>query len=423
MKKNALSGRTSVWLAGIVLSVCFGKAEAGDVVNTFTSGSSVIFGTASNWNPSGIPGATDDVTVSGLTATTTVQFRDVTSLGSFLYGTSGGNLAMISYSADRDFGVSGALTVDGGASRSLILRDGGVKLKVSAGSVSINSGIFQLGTSTQPLNSFTAGSTTVAENTLLQVRQIATSASFGNTALSGATQLNATTNPDVHNQISFGALTGNGSVKVRESGSNVNQVTLTLGGSTGTATFSGAITDTDNADDRLNLVKAGAGTQVLSGDNSYRGTTTVSFGTLLINGDSSAVTGDVLVEAVGTLGGSGTIGANVHFQNGAKFVFDAAETLTVTAGKTVTFDSFGVADILGLGASTDEGVYTLIVGNVDFTNIENKTLETAVSIGGGKSAYFEAGSLNLVVIPEPATIGMLGFGALLTLAVRRKLMR
>jgi multidrug resistance efflux pump len=39
-------------------------------------------------------------------------------------------------------------------------------------------------------------------------------------------------------------------------------------------------------------------------------------------------------------------------------------------------------------------------------------------LGDGKSAYFQEGSLEVVVVPEPATIGLLGLGTLIALLTR-----
>jgi len=63
----------------------------------------------------------------------------------------------------------------------------------------------------------------------------------------------------------------------------------------------------------MNLVKQGNGTQVLSGVNSYTGTTSVTAGSLLVNGTlASAVT-----VTGGTLGGSGTVTGGVGVSAGA----------------------------------------------------------------------------------------------------------
>ncbi|WP_407977145.1 autotransporter-associated beta strand repeat-containing protein [Brucella pseudogrignonensis] len=59
------------------------------------------------------------------------------------------------------------------------------------------------------------------------------------------------------------------------------------------------------------LTQSGPGSTVLTGANSYQGTTTVDSGSLYINGDQSQAKGLTTVASSGTLGGSGTIGGNV----------------------------------------------------------------------------------------------------------------
>jgi fibronectin-binding autotransporter adhesin len=176
---------------------------------------------------------------------------------------------------------------------------------------------------------------------------------------------------------------------------------LTLGGNytAGVNRIDGAIVD-NNGVNLVGVTIAG-GTWALDGVNTYTGTTTVNAGAIL--------------------GGSGRVGGDISFANGAKFLFDAASTLT--ADGTVSFNSFSISDLIGLDGTVAEETFTLIAGNVNFANVSNVGLANAVAIGGGKSAYFQEGSLQLVVIPEPATIGMLGLGALIAAFIRRKLIR
>jgi autotransporter-associated beta strand protein len=74
-------------------------------------------------------------------------------------------------------------------------------------------------------------------------------------------------------------------------------------------TFNGTIRDA-NASRTTSLNKIGTGIWTLTGANTYSGTTTVSAGALLVNGNQSAAIGAVTVGANGSLGGTGTIGGD-----------------------------------------------------------------------------------------------------------------
>jgi len=86
---------------------------------------------------------------------------------------------------------------------------------------------------------------------------------------------------------------------------------LTIGDttSTDTRTFSGAI---DNGSGGLSLIKINANTQILVGNNSYTGSTTVNAGTLQLG--SSAATG--------VAGSTGTLASLSYFLNGGSFVIN-----------------------------------------------------------------------------------------------------
>ncbi len=191
---------------------------------------------------------------------------------------------------------------------------------------------------------------------------------------------------------------------------------ISVAQSGGMLTYNGVISDV--AGKAGAWIKEGEGTLHLGGDNTYGGATTVSAGTLVIDGMQSG-TGLITVQADGTFGGDGATAGSLHFDLGAKFLFSATETFTVD-GSAVTFDGFGIADLVGLDSFADYGTYTLIDGSADFdfTNIANFGVENAYDLGGGTSAYFQPGSLQLVVIPEPST-ALLGGLSLLVLLRRR----
>src|SRR6185436_5974661 len=90
-----------------------------------------------------------------------------------------------------------------------------------------------------------------------------------------------------------GAIDGRGLVDL---GSGI----LREGFDNGSSTFSGLIIGTGD------IYKLGTGTWTLEGDNTYTGQTTVSAGTLVVNGDQHQ--SDVAVNGTANLGGSGIIG-------------------------------------------------------------------------------------------------------------------
>lgn len=191
------------------------------------------------------------------------------------------------------------------------------------------------------------------------------------------------------------------------------------------ARISGAITGgaASNA-----LAKTGLGTLELTASNSYTGGTLVSAGTLLINNTTGSGTGTGIVNVASgaRIGGDGTIGGSLSLTSGAQFVFTLGQTLDVTGPVTLA-DSFGIASLVNADgsainwASVTDGTYTLIGNTSDFSNISNFGLANAASIGGGRSAYFQNGSLQLVVVPEPGTFALLLGGlAVIGLAARRR---
>ena len=94
-------------------------------------------------------------------------------------------------------------------------------------------------------------------------------------------------------------LTGSGTVDNSVSGTP----TFTVGGNNVSSAFSGVIKNTAGT---LALVKTGTGALTLSGTDAYTGATTVSFGTLLVNGSIASSSG-VSVASGATLGGSGSV--------------------------------------------------------------------------------------------------------------------
>ncbi len=110
--------------------------------------------------------------------------------------------------------------------------------------------------------------------------------------------------------ISAGALQiGNGGTTGSIIGNVLNNSVLAFDRSD-TLTFGGLISGSGS------LNQLGSGAIVLTGNNTYTGATTVSAGTLIVNGNQSAATGPTSVATAGALGGTGIIGGSVAVANG-----------------------------------------------------------------------------------------------------------
>jgi hypothetical protein len=131
---------------------------------------------------------------------------------------------------------------------------------------------------------------------------------------------------------------------------------------------------------------------------------------LLMTGDVYA--DEVRVAANSAIGGVGVIDGDLILDPGAYLLFfpfggeDFSFGILVT-GEVWLDSSFGIENIIGLDSSAWLGVYTLMESlTTDFSSlgIQNWGIENAYSLGSGKYAYFQSGSLELVVIPEPYAI-------------------
>jgi autotransporter-associated beta strand protein len=139
----------------------------------------------------------------------------------------------------------------------------------------------------------------------------------------------------------IGSLAGAGNIRLENAGG----VTLTTGGNNASTTYSGVI---DQDVGTGSLTKTGTGTFRVTGDLVYGGMTTVSAGTLRLDG---WIENDVTVQSGATLSGTGQVNGAATIQSGGTLSPGSYPgmrfgSLTLNAGSTTVFD---------LGAPNDSG--------------------------------------------------------------------
>ncbi|MEN8791538.1 MAG: autotransporter-associated beta strand repeat-containing protein [Lentimonas sp.] len=219
-----------------------------------------------------------------------------------------------------------------------------------------------------------------------------------------------------------------------------------------TIEFSGVLSD-DGSANRLKNRSTSSGTVILSGDNTYTGTTIVDASSImLVNGTTS---GQGAFTVAGTLGGNGTIGTD----NANVFITGTLSTGNGNSPDTLTMDlGTGSLDVSGadnlifeLGTTSDLVVLTSgsldlgvgVIGFSDFTfnNIggftegEYALFDTDSAIIGSLDAGDLSGFINglestlslsgnnflVTVVPEPSAYVLLGgLCALVFVMMRRR---
>jgi fibronectin-binding autotransporter adhesin len=223
---------------------------------------------------------------------------------------------------------------------------------------------------------------------------------FGNEVwtsnLSDLTVASGATFDGLEANIRVDALNGGGTLKSGHGGGGYQA--FTFGVDNGGGTFSGQLTDSDAPG---NFVKAGTGTQILSGDNTYSGETTVSAGILRVrharglgttaggttvsNGATLQLLGDITVGAedlslnggaasgqTGALvnvSGTNTYGGEVTVTSSSSISAASGSVLNLTGGvvkdgTVATFNGGGTINIGTVGISGDLANSDLVVNGV-----------------------------------------------------------
>jgi autotransporter-associated beta strand protein len=189
------------------------------------------------------------------------------------------------------------------------------------------------------------------------------------------------------------SLNGSGTV---QSDSRVS--TLLLGANSGAGAFRGILKDGAGTGPRLALIKAGGGTQTLSGFNTYTGPTSINAGTLVLDsGGQIAFGSSVTVASNATLAvtGSGSLASATNLINPGGLLDLSGATPAFSLG----YSQILIAGRTGAPGTDISGELDLGGGNLDVAGTGKAatlTLNTNLSLSNG-------GGLNLDLSSNPAS--------------------
>jgi fibronectin-binding autotransporter adhesin len=173
----------------------------------------------------------------------------------------------------------------------------------------------------------------------------------------------------------LGSLAGTGAV-------NLGRITLTVGGNGTSTTFAGVIADGGLIGGTgAGLTKVGAGTLILSGANTYTGTTTISAGTLRI----------------GAGGITGTLGTGPVVNN-ATLAFNRSNAMTVAnaISGAGAVQQVGSGTVILTGANTYSGTTTIGEGSLQVgAGGTTGSLGTGNVVNGGALAFNRSNTMTV----------------------------
>ena len=184
----------------------------------------------------------------------------------------------------------------------------------------------------------------------------------------------------------IGSLAGSGTVNLTDI-SNAQTKALVIGGNNQSTTFSGQIVGGGS------IVKAGSGTLVLTGDNTYSGGTTINAGTLQLGngGTTGSVEGNIANNAALAFNRSDDVTYGGVISGTGSLTQAGSGQLTLTGANTFTGVTTVSAGRLAVNGSLASGVNVLGGGNLGGTG----TIGGNVTVNGGISPGNSIGTINI----------------------------
>jgi autotransporter-associated beta strand protein len=269
----------------------------------------------------------------------------------------------------------------------------------SLGTGSIIIGETGASSTVQTLNYTGAGETSNKTITLRASSNAANRRVIDTTGATGALKLSGSL---VANDTSLSTETAN--VQLSGSGTLGDEVTGVIGNGAGAG--------------KVALIKAGAGTWTLSGNNTYTGTTTVSEGTLALGAANRIADASNLVLSGGTFatGGFGeTLGTLSLTANSTIDLGSGASALVFSASNGIAWTSLTTLNIVNFNTGTDSVRIGTSAAGLTETQLSQ------ITINGFEALIDSQGYLSFAAIPEPSTYAvMLGGLALAGVMIRRR---
>lgn len=458
LRKNQILPYAFVLLAIIPLA----SAQAITYSNATQSGFP-YWGTSNTWTPNGVPGAGDDVVIGspgGLQITNTYTLG----VGTAANGTTHRTVNSLTLSpAATSINFQSTLTTIAAHVSTLTITD------TLTANLTNNNAILRFrngGTNTAALTINASNFVRSGTSGAVQLGDTASSVDYltafnisGTSTLSGQVQLGRTSGNASSDNVNFGhlVLNSSGSLNIFQhagavsydatvrvssltssNGAGIIQVNGSAGDDTGRlvieglsdANYSGVLRDVltpTNNTSRLHIVKNGQATQILSGTNTYTGTTTVNAGALVINSPGGLAAGSAVAINGGTLryNSASALAANVSL-TGGRFEYNSGSNysgvLSFTSGTLGGTNwngaqlggrSIGAGQVInpgsGVGSAATTSQTWANAGSYEW-NI-NRADGSAGQAGGGWDLLNLSGSLTLgASSSDPFTIRMVSLG-------------